>query len=74
MANGQQPITIKWVVLDPNGKQMGGTVVQSNRIGAGSLDGAWGEVAEQAASAAAADVTKLLKGYGQAQASAGTAG
>ncbi len=75
VANGQQPITIKWVVIDPNGRQMEKSVVQNNRIGAGSLDGPWGEVAEQAASAAASEVTKLLsKGAGQAQASANPAG
>jgi len=75
VANGQQPITIKWVVIDPNGRQMEKSVVQNNRIGAGSLDGSWGEVAEQAASAAASEVTKLLsKGSGQAQASSNPAG
>ncbi len=75
VANGQQPITIRWVVIDPSGKQMEKTVVQNNKIGAGSLDGAWGEVAEQAAGAAASEVTKLLnKGSGQAQAAAGSAG
>jgi hypothetical protein len=60
VANGQQPITIKWVVIDPAGRQMEKSVVQNNRIGAGTLDGPWGEVAEQAASAAASEVTKLL--------------
>jgi hypothetical protein len=75
VANGQQPITIRWVVIDPAGKQMEKTVVQNNRIGAGSLDGAWGEVAEQAAGAAAAEVGKLLsKGSGQAQAGSNTSG
>jgi hypothetical protein len=75
VASGQQPITIRWVVIDPSGKQMEKTVVQNNRIGAGTLDGAWGEVAEQAAGAAAAEVGKLLnKGSGQAQAGANTAG
>ncbi len=75
VANGQQPITIRWVVIDPNGKQMEKTVVQNNRIGAGSLDGTWGDVAEQAASAAASEVTKLLsKSSGQAQATTNTAG
>ncbi len=75
VANGQQPITIRWVVIDPSGKQMEKTVVQNNKISAGSLDGAWGEVAEQAAGAAASEVTKLLsKGSGQAQAASGSAG
>ena len=60
VANGQQPITIRWVVIDPSGKQMEKSVVQLNNIVAGSLDGAWGEVAEQAAGAAASQVIKLL--------------
>lgn len=65
VSNGQQPITIRWVVVDPSGKQLEKTVVQNNKITAGSLDGAWGEVAEQAAGAAASEVTKLLnKGQG----------
>ena len=75
VSNGQQPITIRWVVIDPSGKQMEKTVVQNNKISAGSLDGAWGEVAEQAAGAAASEVSKLLsKGSGQAQAASGSAG
>jgi hypothetical protein len=75
VSNGQQPITIRWVVIDPSGKQMEKTVVQNNKISAGSLDGAWGEVAEQAAGAAASEVSKLLsKSSGQAQAASGSAG
>ncbi len=75
VSNGQQPITIRWVVVDPSGKQMEKTVVQNNRINAGSLDGAWGEVAEQAAGAAASEVSKLLsKAPGQAQAGSGSSG
>jgi hypothetical protein len=67
-ANGQQQITIKWVVLDPAGKPMEKTVVQNNKVGAGTLDGAWGDVADQAAGAAASEVSKLLqKPSGQAQ-------
>ncbi len=75
-ANGQQPITIRWVVVDPSGKQMEKTVVQNNKIVAGSLDGSWGEVADQAAGAAASEVTKLLQkpASGQAQAAGSPAG
>ncbi len=76
-ANGQQPITIRWVVVDPAGKQMEKTVVQNNKIVAGSLDGPWGEIADQAAGAAASEVTKLLQkpANGQAQqAPGGSAG
>lgn len=77
-ANGQQQITIRWAVIDPAGKQMEKTVVQNNKIVAGSLNGAWGEVADQAAGAAASEVTKLLQkpaAAGQAQQGAnGSAG
>jgi hypothetical protein len=67
-ANGQQPITIRWVVVDPSGKQLEKTVVQNNNIEAGALDGAWGDIADQAAGAAAAEVTKLLPRPAQGQA------
>ncbi len=60
-ASGQQTITIRWAVIDPAGRQMEKTVVQNNKIVAGSLDGSWGEVADQAAGAAASEVTKLLQ-------------
>jgi hypothetical protein len=76
-ANGEQPIKITWVVVDPAGKQIEKTVVQNNKITAGALDKAWGEVADQAAGAAAAEVTKLLNksSTGQAQqTSPGSAG
>ncbi len=59
-ANGEQSITIRWVVLDPSGKQMEKTIVQSNKVEAGKLDKNWGEVADLAASGAAAEVAKLL--------------
>jgi hypothetical protein len=59
-SNGEQPITIRWVVVDPAGKQIDKTVVQSNRIAAGSLDKTWGDVADMVAGPAAAEVTKLL--------------
>lgn len=73
-ADGLQPITIRWVVIDPAGKQMERTVVQNNKIGQGRLDGPWGEVADQAAGAAAAEVTKLLQRPAQGQAQQGTSG
>ncbi len=61
---GQQPITIRWLVVDPNGKQIDKAVVQRNRIPAGSLDGAWGQVADLAASEAAKSVAKLIQPTG----------
>jgi len=56
---GKQPIQIEWVVKDPHGKKLG-TVSQKNDIPEGSLDGAWGRVADQAASAAVQGILKLL--------------
>ena len=44
---------------DPQGKKLG-TVSQKNEIPEGSLDGAWGKTAEQAAGAAAQGIVKLL--------------
>ncbi len=76
VAGGQQPITIRWVVVDPSGKQMEKTVIQNNRVVAGSLDGAWGDIADQAAGAAASEVSKLLQKpvAGAAQPATGSAG
>src|SRR5262247_439175 len=56
---GKQPIQIEWLVRDPQGKKLG-TESQRNEIPEGSLDGAWGKTAEQAAGAAAQGILKLL--------------
>ncbi|MBX2804692.1 MAG: hypothetical protein KTR19_01865 [Hyphomicrobiales bacterium] len=61
---GQQPITIRWLVVDPNGQQIDKAVVQRNKIPAGSLDGAWGQIADLAASEAAKSVAKLIRPTG----------
>ncbi len=74
VANGQQPIKISWVVIDPTGKQLEKTIVQSNRVTAGTLDGAWGETAELAATAAAAELSKLLQKSAPGQAQQGAPG
>ena len=58
--NGQQPITIRWLVVGPNGRAMEKTVVQRNNVPEGSLDGSWGRVADLAAGEAAKSVAKLL--------------
>lgn len=58
---GQQPVTIRWLVVDPNGKTMEKAVVQRNKVPEGSLDGSWGQVAELAAGEAARSVVKLIK-------------
>ena len=57
--DGKQPIQIEWLVSDPQGKKLG-TVSQKNEIPEGSLDGAWGRTAEQAAGAAVQGIVKLL--------------
>jgi hypothetical protein len=57
--DGKQPIQIEWIVKDPHGNKLG-TVSQKNDIPEGSLDGSWGGVAEQAASAAVQGILKLL--------------
>jgi hypothetical protein len=56
---GKQPISIEWLVRDPQGKKLG-TVSQKNEIAEGSLDGPWGKVADQAAGAAVQGIVKLL--------------
>jgi hypothetical protein len=61
---GQQPITIRWQVVDPAGKQIDKAVVQRNKIPAGSLDGPWGKVADLAASEAAKSIAKLIQPTG----------
>ena len=57
--DGKQSIHIEWTVRDPAGKKLG-TVSQRNEIPEGSLDGAWGKTAEQAAGAAAQGIIRLL--------------
>jgi hypothetical protein len=57
--DGKQSIQIEWTVRDPSGKKLG-TVSQRNEIPEGSLDGAWGKTAEQAAGAAAQGIVRLL--------------
>lgn len=61
---GQQPITIRWLVVDPSGKTMEKAVVQRNKVPEGSLNGSWGQVADLAAGEAARSVAKLIKPAG----------
>jgi hypothetical protein len=58
-ADGRQAIAIDWTVKDPKGAKLG-TVSQKNDVPAGSLDGAWGSNASEAAEAAAQGILKLL--------------
>ena len=56
---GRQSVTIIWVVLGPDGTQLGITR-QTKNVRKGSLDKRWGGAAEAAAAAAAADIAKLI--------------
>ncbi len=58
-AKGKETIVIVWVLLGPDGNQIGVTR-QSKDIRKGSLDKAWGKAAEAAAGAAAQDIVKLI--------------
>jgi uncharacterized protein YaaQ len=58
--DGNQPITIKWLVKDPSGNPLSNAVVQRNKVPAGSLDATWGEIADLAAGEAAKKVGELL--------------
>ncbi len=58
--DGMQPVAITWSVFDASGAEVG-QVSQSNSVPAGSLDGAWGEVAVLVADWAAAGILDLLQ-------------
>ena len=58
-AKGKETIVIVWVVLGPDGNQLGVTR-QTKDIRKGSLDKAWGQAAEGAAGAAAQDIVRLI--------------
>jgi hypothetical protein len=58
--DGQQPITIHWMVVDPKGERMDKAVVQRNKVAEGSLDGPWGQVADLAAGEAARSLARLI--------------
>lgn len=57
--NGRQGVRIDWIVFAPDGKTLGG-VSQMKLVRKGSLDKKWGSAADAAASAAAAEIAKLL--------------
>jgi hypothetical protein len=56
---GKQSVTIIWVVLGPDGTQLGITR-QTKTVRKGSLDRTWGPAARAAAAAAAADIVRLI--------------
>ncbi len=55
----KETVTIIWVVLAPDGNQLGVTR-QTKEVKKGSLDKKWGGAADAAAAAAAADIVQLL--------------
>jgi hypothetical protein len=58
-AKGKESITIIWVVLAPDGTQLGVTR-QTKDVRKGALDKKWGPAANAAAAAAAEDIAKLI--------------
>ena len=58
-AEGKEGVTIVWVVLGPDGNQLGITR-QTKDVRKGSLDKKWGAAADAAAAAAAEDIVKLI--------------
>jgi hypothetical protein len=58
-AKGKETIAIIWVVLGPDGNQLGVTR-QTKDVRKGSLDKRWGKAADAAARAAAEDIAKLV--------------
>lgn len=56
---GKETVTIIWIVLAPDGTQLGITR-QTKEVRKGSLDRTWGAGANAAAAAAAADIVKLI--------------
>lgn len=63
----QQQVKVTWVLLRPDGSEVG-RVKQENAVPAGSLDGAWGDVAYAVAGAAAPGVRRLIEEVGLATA------
>jgi hypothetical protein len=58
-SKGKDSVTIIWVVLGPDGTQLGVTR-QTKEVRKGSLNKSWGAAANAAASAAAEDIAKLI--------------
>lgn len=59
-ADGKQFVTVRWTLALPEGKPLG-AVSQQNTVPAGSLDGAWGEIADAVAGAAAPGIKQLIE-------------
>lgn len=68
-ANGaKQQVKVTWILMRPDGSEIG-RVKQENAVPAGSLDGAWGDVAYAVAGAAAPGVRRLIEEVGLTTAS-----
>ncbi|SRR5579875_166193 len=59
----KQQVKVTWVLLRPDGREIG-RVKQENAVPAGSLDGAWGEIAYAVTNAAAPGVRRLIEEAG----------
>ncbi len=59
-AAGEQPVSIRWQLVRPDGRPVG-TITQSNKVKAGSLDHNWGDTALLVAEAAYDGVAQLLR-------------
>ncbi len=57
---GKQQVTVRWVLAVPGGRELG-QVSQQNDVPAGSLDGAWGDIAFLVATAAAPGIADLVQ-------------
>ena len=60
---GQEEVRISWIVSGPDGRELG-VVTQVNMVLTGSLDGSWGGVAQNVATAAVPALLELLYGSG----------
>ncbi|MCC7274266.1 MAG: hypothetical protein IT561_16485 [Alphaproteobacteria bacterium] len=59
VAPGKEAVEIKWRVTRPSGEEVG-VVTQANEIPAGSLKGAWGEIAAAVAMGAGEGISDLV--------------
>lgn len=59
-AAGKQDVKVSWILARPDGSEVG-LVRQENAVPAGSLDGAWGDVAYAVAAAAAPGIARLIR-------------
>ncbi len=62
-SGGKQQVKLHWILSKPNGGELG-RADQENAVPAGSLDGAWSDIAYAAAAAAAADIAGLVRQAG----------